>query len=615
MPIPPFASAPGISTSNADLRYLRLNTINAPLTGALPINVSSTAALDIQNGSAVSAFKFDSTSTTGNTMTINGTAAQDGASISANLVTSLDFTDPTFWSPNSTTWTTTVGTCTHVIGNTTPMISTTSVMTPSAGDYSIIVTISGLTNIDTDGVIIAVGGTSAPQLRGNGTFTVGAAATGATTLRMTPTSNFDGTISVLQAKRITNTPARITTLISPTFGNGLSSQWRTDFQGNNFIGKNAGRSLQFGSGVNFTMGDNTMGLATTASNNVAVGSSALQNITVGGDNFALGGQTLARLTTGFRCIGIGISSIAVAVTASDIIGIGEQSWLAFTGTVGEGTGIGVFAGRSVTRGRGQTYIGYSAGYQDPTLTAWKTITNLQYSGAIGYAAQIQIANAITIGGQGAQQTNVGFGTTSPSNFMSVSPDMYDTGTASRSGTTITGSGTTWTAEMVGAEFIFADGTKSRITAFGGVTSLTCVDSGTVASQIYRIHKQAFQVTTDGKALIYHAVGNATVPTIAAGTGAGTSPTIAITGTDVAGKITITTGTLPTLSADVFTVTFQTAFATAPYVTFSPGNGNAAALNGLTMVYVTPATGTFKFTAGATALAAATQYIWYYTVIG
>lgn len=463
------------------------------MTGPLVINTASTAALDIQNGSAVSAFKFDSTSTSGNTMNIAGTSAQDGASISANLVTSLDFTDPTFWSPNSTTWTTTVGTCTHVVGNTTPMISTTSVMTPAAGDYSIIVTISGLTNTETDGVTIAVGGASGSQLRDNGTFTVGAAANSATTLRMTPTSNFNGTISVLQVKRITNSNARISIFYSPTFGGGLASQWRTDFQGNNFLGKNAGRCLQFGSGINFTMGDNTMALATTASNSVAIGSGTLQAVTTGGDNFGFGGQTLAKLATGFRNIGIGINVLPGLVTGSDMIGIGENAWSGFIGVTGEGIALGTNAGQSAVRGRGQIYLGYKAGFTDPTLTAWKTIANLQYSGAIGYGAQIQVANAITIGGQGAQQTNVGFGTTSPSNFGSFSPMQYSTGTASQSTNTITGSGTTFTAAMVGSEFIFADGTKTTITAFGGTTSLTVSTSATVASQIFRIHKPVLQV--------------------------------------------------------------------------------------------------------------------------
>lgn len=111
------------------------------------------------------------------------------------------------------------------------------------------------------------------------------------------------------------------------------------------------------------------------------------------------------------------------------------------------------------------------------------------------------------------------------------------------------------------------------------------------------------------------VGAGTAPGIAAGAGAGTSPTISLTGHDVGGQISVTTGTLPTLSSTIFTVTFNTAYAAAPYVTFSPANANAAGLSGLTMVYVTATTTTFVFTAGTTALTAATQYIWNYSTIG
>jgi hypothetical protein len=109
----------------------------------------------------------------------------------------------------------------------------------------------------------------------------------------------------------------------------------------------------------------------------------------------------------------------------------------------------------------------------------------------------------------------------------------------------------------------------------------------------------------------------TTPTIAANTGAGTSPTISISGTDVNGTISLTTGTLPSASASACTVTFSAAWGTAPKtVILTPANANAAALSGLTMVYVSSiGTTTFVVSAGATALAPATAYQWYYQVLG
>jgi hypothetical protein len=125
----------------------------------------------------------------------------------------------------------------------------------------------------------------------------------------------------------------------------------------------------------------------------------------------------------------------------------------------------------------------------------------------------------------------------------------------------------------------------------------------------------FYVSTAGVVTQIHGVGGSSTPTIAAGTGAGTSPTISITGSDMGGQITLTTGTLPTGGGTIFTVTFALAFSTAPYITFSAANANAAGLSGLTAVYATATTTTFLFTSDATGLTAATQYIWAYDVVG
>lgn len=71
-------------------------------------------------------------------------------------------------------------------------------------------------------------------------------------------------------------------------------------------------------------------------------------------------------------------------------------------------------------------------------------------------------------------------------YFMTSPHYYSTGTASQSGTTITGVGTTWTSAMVGMEFVFATGESATITAFGSTTSLTVSVSQTVSSTTYHI---------------------------------------------------------------------------------------------------------------------------------
>lgn len=107
------------------------------------------------------------------------------------------------------------------------------------------------------------------------------------------------------------------------------------------------------------------------------------------------------------------------------------------------------------------------------------------------------------------------------------------------------------------------------------------------------------------------------PTIVAGTGAGTGPTVAVSGNDNAGVITVTTGTTPTASATVATITFGTAFAVVPRaVILADAAANSAALSGTGKVYADQATlavGSFQIKVGSTALAASTQYRWWFRV--
>lgn len=116
----------------------------------------------------------------------------------------------------------------------------------------------------------------------------------------------------------------------------------------------------------------------------------------------------------------------------------------------------------------------------------------------------------------------------------------------------------------------------------------------------------------------HVIGNTgdNPPTIAAGVGAGTTPTLTISGHDMSGKITIITGTLPTgTNAVIATITLGTAYGTAQYPVLYPGNATTATLSGVSMVYTTGGTATWTITSGTSGLTAATTYIWYYQVGG
>lgn len=105
------------------------------------------------------------------------------------------------------------------------------------------------------------------------------------------------------------------------------------------------------------------------------------------------------------------------------------------------------------------------------------------------------------------------------------------------------------------------------------------------------------------------------PSIAAGTGMGTSPSgISVTGNDIAGYISFTTGTSPATTSTIATITFNAALANTPKaIMLTAANAN----NQIGRIYVdqvTVSTTIFVLKSTATALSASSAYIIYYLVI-
>lgn len=111
----------------------------------------------------------------------------------------------------------------------------------------------------------------------------------------------------------------------------------------------------------------------------------------------------------------------------------------------------------------------------------------------------------------------------------------------------------------------------------------------------------------------HIIGGTAVPTIVAGAGAGTGPTVSITGSDMAGNILVIAGTVPGTAAAVVTVTFNAVYGSAPYVMLTPANAVTAALT-TSMVYPSSTTTTFVLNSNAVALTGAATYSWNFHVI-
>lgn len=111
----------------------------------------------------------------------------------------------------------------------------------------------------------------------------------------------------------------------------------------------------------------------------------------------------------------------------------------------------------------------------------------------------------------------------------------------------------------------------------------------------------------------HLQGLGGTPTVTVGGGAGTGATASVVGTDTSGTITVNVGTSPNpaSNAPVVTLTFSTAFVTAPHPVFAPANVSAVQFDD---VYIL-STSTTKFVlASYTSLAASRTYIWNYVTI-
>lgn len=132
--------------------------------------------------------------------------------------------------------------------------------------------------------------------------------------------------------------------------------------------------------------------------------------------------------------------------------------------------------------------------------------------------------------------------------------------------------------------------------------------GSVDTLLYRAG--AGQLITNGDMQAVHHTSTA-APTIAAGAGAGTGPTVAIAGTDQGFRVILTTGTTPAANGTIATITFGASWLVgAPATTWSPGNAATASLAAAAQPFVSAiSTTAITFTANTTALAASTQYIW------
>lgn len=114
----------------------------------------------------------------------------------------------------------------------------------------------------------------------------------------------------------------------------------------------------------------------------------------------------------------------------------------------------------------------------------------------------------------------------------------------------------------------------------------------------------------------HLSGLGASPGIAGGTGAGTGPTVSISGSDLAGFITVVAGTTPTASATIATITFSVPYTSAPRcIMIRPANSLTSALGGGEYAdQASITTNLFIFAIQGVTLSAGQTYKWFYNVI-
>lgn len=274
------------------------------------------------------------------TTNIIGTSLVDNGVLGAELTTTGSGTNWT-GSGFSTGYT-------HTTGSTTALTTTTAAV--SGNYYYLSYTISGRT---AGSITIAYGGLSFGSI--NATDVQSGKATATTTLSITPTTDFDGTI-ILSIKTISpSSPSLAFKKSSGVTNNEIRINGDST---NTFMGKGAG-SLNVGRLFNTAFGGNALRFNTTGTQNVAVGYNALALSTTGILNTAVGYNALASNTTAFSNTAIGNNALASNTTGAPNTAVGFNA-LASNTTGVTNTAVGYNVLLANTNGSNNTASGYNS---------------------------------------------------------------------------------------------------------------------------------------------------------------------------------------------------------------------------------------------------------------
>ena len=347
-----------------------------------------------------------------------GTTATDGGQLGSELTTT----------GSGTNW---AGTdfatgYTHTTGSTVAL--TTSLAAVNGNYYQITYTITGRT---TGTVTIAYGGISISGVFASSNS--GQKATATTSLSITPTTDFNGTI-VLSIKVVTVGSAMMTLRNSAgTVTNEIRS-----YDSSFYLGIGSGSYNTTGIG-NAAIGYQALQTNTSGTHNTAIGYQALQANTSGFYNTAIGYQALQSVTVAERNVAIGFKSGYLITTGSGNVLLGTGAGQVIT--TGGGNFIGCYnAGQRINTGGANIAIGGEA-----LLYVTSQGGNIAFGGRAGsYTSSysnVTPSNSIYIGDQCFS------GSTNPSNEIVIGNGTGTVGLGSN--TTMIGSSSTVTAAIRG----------------------------------------------------------------------------------------------------------------------------------------------------------------------
>ena len=491
--------------------------------------------------------------------------------------------------------------------------------------------ISGITNITnatassstTSGALIVSGGVGIV-----GSTNIGGAATMASSLTVGGTTTLNsisyGTTPATNnnSTQLATTAYVMNTLASPSNGFAWSTTGNANMtDGSKFFGTTDAQPLNYQIGgivsgrfdVNAVSGQSTLGYG--------AGYSLSRNLTnsYGTKNTGFGYQAFYNTTFGNENTALGYQALLTNVSGASSTAVGYQAMSNANNT----------ANSSIPLITYNTAVGYQA-LQGSATAASNTGTNNTATGyqalkntTSGYGNSSYGVSALTSNTTGAYNTGMGFNAliNSTTGNYNVGVGMYALRNISTGGNNVGIGYNTMSSNYTGSNNVaigfnanIAEGVSNASSIGNGATNSTSNSIVLGNTAITRVSTWGTIVTTND-INAKHIKGNSGALSIAASTGAGTSPSaVSVTGTDMSGVVALTTGTSPSINAVLATITYNTAFSSAPVVVITPANAATASLAATQAVWVNITTTGFTINTNGTAVGASTAYKWNYVVI-